>query len=121
MPHLHLEYSANLRELEVDKVLLRLNHALVGSGQFAQELDIKSRARAFEHFRVGVAPVERAFVCVRLSLLSGRSPEVKKQLSGSLLEVLKDAVVEVSGCELQLSVELVDMDRDSYAKVLLPA
>lgn len=121
MPHLHLEYSANLRQLEVDKVLLRLNHALVGSGQFAQELDIKSRARAFEHYRVGVAPVERAFACVRLSLLGGRSAEVKKQLSGSLLEVLKDAVSEVQGLELQLSVEIIDMDRDSYAKVLLPA
>ena len=35
MPHLNLEYSDNLRELNVDVLLLRLNHALVGSGQFA--------------------------------------------------------------------------------------
>ncbi|MCS5516268.1 5-carboxymethyl-2-hydroxymuconate isomerase [Pseudomonas qingdaonensis] len=121
MPHLHLEYSANLRELEVDKVLLRLNHALVGSGQFAQELDIKSRARALRTFSCGRGP-GRAGICLCAAVAAQRPlPEVKKQLSGSLLEVLKDAVVEVSGRELQLSVELVDMDRDSYAKVLLPA
>ena len=30
MPHLNLEYSDNLNELNVDVLLLRLNHALVG-------------------------------------------------------------------------------------------
>ncbi|NER61901.1 5-carboxymethyl-2-hydroxymuconate Delta-isomerase [Pseudomonas sp. MAFF212428] len=120
MPHLHLEYSDNLKQLDVEKTLLRLNHTLVGSGQFAQELDIKARAQAFAQFRVGVAPVARAFACVRLALLSGRSSEVKQQLSSSLLEVLKEAVHDVSGLEVQLSVEVTDMDRDSYVKVLLP-
>lgn len=121
MPHLHLEYSDNLKQLDVETTLLRLNHALVGSGQFAQELDIKARAQAFSHFRVGVAPVDRAFACVRLALLSGRSAEVKQQLSSSLLEVLKEAVRDASGLQVQLSVEVIDMDRESYVKVLLPA
>jgi len=77
MPHLNLEYSDNLRELNVDTLLLRLNHALVGSVQFSDEADIKSRAQAFGQFRVGTAPDERAFAQVRLAILSGRSPEVK--------------------------------------------
>lgn len=90
MPHLHMEYTANLPQLDTDKALLRLNHALVASGQFSDEFDIKSRAVKVESFRVGTGLGERAFVHVKLALLSGRSPEIKKQLSESLLAVLQD-------------------------------
>ncbi len=120
MPHLNLEYSDNLRDLKVDILLMRLNHALVGSGQFADEADIKSRAEAFKHFRVGTAPGERAFAHVRLAILSGRSPEVKAQLTGNLLEVLREAIPEQPGLDIQLCVEVLDIDREPYAKARLP-
>lgn len=120
MPHLNLEYSDNLRELNVDVLLLRLNHALVGSGQFADEADIKSRAEAFKHFRVGTSPGERAFAHVRLAILGGRSPEVKALLSKSLLEVLREAIPEQPGLDIQLCVEVLDIDREPYAKLRLP-
>ncbi|MFQ6572557.1 5-carboxymethyl-2-hydroxymuconate Delta-isomerase [Pseudomonas sp. UM16] len=120
MPHLHVEYTDNLRELDVDRLLLRLNHALVASGQFADELDIKSRAVALASYRVGIAPNERAFAHAKLAILSGRSPEVKQQLSTSLLEVLKEAVPGTPGLSLQLCVEVLDIERDSYSKFYLP-
>ncbi|MFK8330165.1 5-carboxymethyl-2-hydroxymuconate Delta-isomerase [Pseudomonas sp. BJa5] len=120
MPHLHVEYSDNLTGLDVDRLLLRLNHALVGSGQFADELDIKSRAVAQGAFRVGVAPAERAFAHIKLAILSGRSAEVKRQLSASLLEVLKETIAATPGLDIQLCVEVLDIDRDSYSKIHLP-
>ncbi|QHG66483.1 5-carboxymethyl-2-hydroxymuconate Delta-isomerase [Pseudomonas putida] len=120
MPHLNLEYSDNLRELNVDVLLLRLNHALVGSGQFADEADIKSRAEAFKQYRVGTAPGKRAFAHVRLAILSGRSPEVKQQLSNGLLEVLREAIPAQAGLDIQLCVEVLDIDRVPYAKLRLP-
>ncbi|AZE47347.1 putative 5-carboxymethyl-2-hydroxymuconate delta isomerase [Pseudomonas chlororaphis] len=116
MPHLHMEYTANLPQLDADKALLRFNHALVASGQFA-EYDIKSRARKVETFRVGTGLGERAFVHVKLSLLSGRSPQIKKQLSQSLLTVLQELCEWPAGVELQLAVEILDIDRDSYGKL----
>ncbi|HEK1011004.1 TPA: 5-carboxymethyl-2-hydroxymuconate Delta-isomerase [Pseudomonas putida] len=116
MPHLNLEYSDNLRALNVDVLLLRLNHALFGSGQFADEADIKSRAQVFSHYRVGTGLGERAFAHVRLAILSGRSPEVKQQLSASLLAVLREALPEHEGVDLQLCVEVLDIDREPYAK-----
>lgn len=121
MPQLHLEYSANLRALDTDKALLRLNSALVASGQFNDEVDIKSRAVAHETFRIGIAPAERAFVHVKLALLSGRSADIKRQLSASLLDVLKELVPAQAGLDIQLCVELLDIDRDAYSKVRLPA
>ncbi|WP_377707397.1 5-carboxymethyl-2-hydroxymuconate Delta-isomerase [Pseudomonas protegens] len=116
MPHLHMEYTANLPQLDVDKALLRLNHGLVASGQLSDEFDIKSRAVKVEAFRVGTGIGERGFVHVKLALLSGRSPEVKKQLSEGLLAVLQDLAPWPADVQVQLCVEIVDIDRASYSK-----
>lgn len=119
MPHLHMEYTANLPDLNADVALIRLNNTLVASGQFAAEFDIKSRAVKLETFKVGTAMGERAFVHVKLALLSGRSPQIKKQLSESLLAVVQDLCQWPAGIEVQLAVELLDIDRESYSKVAI--
>lgn len=70
---------------------------------------------------MGIAPDERAFAHVRLAILSGRSPEVKRQLSSSLLDVVRDAIPEQPGLDIQLCVEVLDIDREPYAKArILP-
>ena len=119
MPHLHLEYTANLTDLAVEKTLLRLNNVLMASGQFGSEFDIKSRALKVESFQVGTSLSPRAFIAVKLSLLSGRSPQVKKRLSESLLAALQDVGEWPADMQVQLSVQLVDMDRESYSKVAI--
>ncbi|WP_278406991.1 5-carboxymethyl-2-hydroxymuconate Delta-isomerase [Pseudomonas rhodesiae] len=119
MPHLHLEYTANLTDLAVEKTLLRLNNVLMASGQFGSEFDIKSRALKVDSFQVGTSLSPRAFIAVKLSLLSGRSPQVKKQLSESLLAALQDVGEWPADMQVQLSVQLVDMDRESYSKVAI--
>ncbi|OXS23200.1 5-carboxymethyl-2-hydroxymuconate isomerase [Pseudomonas fluorescens] len=119
MPHLHLEYTSNLTDLAVEKTLLRLNNVLMASGQFGSEFDIKSRALKVESFQVGTSLSPRAFIAVKLSLLSGRSPQVKKQLSESLLAALQDVGEWPADMQVQLSVQLVDMDRESYSKVAI--
>ncbi len=120
MPHLNLEYSDNLPELRVDVLLLRLNNALLASGQFADELDIKSRAQAFANYQVGTALAARAFAHVRLAILSGRTEAVKKQLSAHLLEVLRETIPAQPGLDIQLCVEVLDIEREPYAKLRLP-
>ena len=119
MPHLHMEYTANLPQLNADVALIRLNNALVGSGQFAAEFDIKSRAVKVETFKVGTAMAERAFVHVKLALLSGRSGQIKKQLSDSLLAVVQDLCQWPTDIEVQLAVEILDIDRESYVKTAI--
>jgi len=119
MPHLHMEYTANLPELHADVALIRLNNALVASGQFAAESDIKSRALKVETFKVGTALNERAFVHVKLAVLSGRSPQIKQQLSQSLLAVVQDLCEWPTGVDVQLCVEILDIDRESYAKAAI--
>ena len=50
------------------------------------------------------------------ALSSGRSVQIKKQLSESLLAVIKDLCEWPTGVEVQLCVEILDIDRESYAK-----
>lgn len=119
MPHVHMEYTANLPGLNAEVALIRLNNALVASGQFAAEFDIKSRALKVENFKVGTALNERAFVHVKLALLSGRSPQIKQQLSESLLAVVQDLCEWPTGVEVQLCVEILDIDRESYTKTAI--
>ncbi len=105
--------------LAVEKALLRLNNVLMASGQFGSEFDIKSRAVKVESFQVGTSLSSRGFIAVKLSLLSGRSAQVKQQLSQSLLAALQDLGDWPADVQVQLSVQLVDMDRDAYSKVAI--
>lgn len=115
MPHLTLEYTSNLVSLDVKKCLLELNNVLVSSNQF-DEIDIKSRALKFDDYVVGVSPERRAFVHVKLAMLSGRSAEVKRQISVALLERLRQHCAIHDELHVQLCVEVLEIEREAYTK-----
>jgi 5-carboxymethyl-2-hydroxymuconate isomerase len=115
MPHLTFEYTGNLAKLDLLPALKKLNLSLADSGEF-EEADIKSRALRLDDFVVGTASADRSFVHVTVAILSGRSPAIKARLSHALLGVLKEIFRPLDAANLQLSVEIQDIDRDSYAK-----
>jgi 5-carboxymethyl-2-hydroxymuconate isomerase len=116
MPHLTIEYSENLPQFDASNALMALNQALVASGQF-EEIDIKSRAIRFSHFLVGTATANRAFVHAKLAILSGRSIEVKQELSKSLLSTLNGVCDWPATLQVQLCAEVQEIERKSYAKM----
>lgn len=116
MPHLIVEYSRNLAGFPEAQALAELNAAVCASPEVADEADLKSRIAPVQQFEVGTAPAQRAFVHAQLRLLSGRTPEAKKDLSGRVAEVLRRLTPRPAGVLVQLSVEIVDMDRPSYVK-----
>jgi 5-carboxymethyl-2-hydroxymuconate isomerase len=115
MPHLTVEYTGNLPQLNASHVLMALNQALVASGQF-EEVDVKSRAVRLDTFLIGTSPDNRAFVHARLALLSGRNAQTKRELSDSLLRVLKEACEWPAGLHVQLCAEVLEIEREPYAK-----
>ncbi len=115
MPHLTIEYTDNLPGFNSGQALLELNQALLASGQF-EEADIKSRAIRLDQFLVGCAPTDQAFVHASLAILSGRPAEIKRQLADSLLQVLQKMRFGPENSDVQLCVEIIDIDRGSYAK-----
>ena len=120
MPHLTLEYTPNLPAFDARALLMECNQVLADSGQFA-EVDIKSRTAVVEPFVVGIATEPRGFIHATLALLSGRSPEIKRDLSQRLSTVLQRHFPPIPGLHLQIVVELQDMDRDSFTKVYVTA
>ena len=116
MPHLIVEYSQNLAGFPEAQALTELNQAVTSSPEVLDEADLKSRFVLVDSFEVGPAPANRAFVHAQLRLLSGRTPEAKKDLSERVAEVLRRLSPKPAGVMVQLSVEIVDMDRGSYVK-----
>ena len=120
MPHLIVEYTRDMEEAGSVAALRALNEALMSSGEF-EERSIKSRAYAVEAFVVGTADEARGFVSARLAILDGRSAATKRKLSQLLLDVLCRVCGPAGGLQVQVTVEVRDMDRDSYAKATLGA
>ncbi len=116
MPHLIVEYSQNLAGFPEAQALTELNQAVTSSPEVLDEADLKSRFVLVDSFEIGAAPANRAFVHAQLRLLSGRTPEAKKDLSERVAEVLRRLSPKPAGVMVQLSVEIVDMDRGSYVK-----
>ena len=116
MPHLIVEYSRNLAGFPEAQALTELNQAITASPEVADEADLKTRFVVANSFAIGTAPDPRAFVHAQLRLLSGRTPEAKRDLSERVAAVLRRLAPKPAGVLVQLSVEIVDMDRGSYTK-----
>lgn len=116
MPHLVVEYSGNLPHYPEAETLTALNAALCAHPEIQDEADLKTRFVVADSFEIGTAPTQRAFVHAQLRLLAGRSSEAKKELSDRIAAVLRERTPRPPGVMVQLSVEVVDMDRGSYAK-----
>lgn len=119
MPHLVLEYSANLEDFDPKTSLQAVNAYLANTGHF-QEIDIKSRAIQVEHFEIGIHSDNRAFIAARLALLTGRTEDVKTMLSNGILHELQAHVQAKHPLHIQISVEIVEIDNTCYAKIVKP-
>lgn len=111
MPHCIIEHSHNLPASDlIDKV----HQAAVASELFSIEgSDIKVRSIPYSHYKTG--SVDISFVHATLRILPGRTAEQKSRLSHLVLEQLQLDIH--SDCSI--SVEVVDIDGDSYAKVVV--
>jgi 5-carboxymethyl-2-hydroxymuconate isomerase len=118
MPHLVLEYSANVPDRpDPKRVLLDLHDALVASALFEKK-DLKSRAVKHDVFTVADGAQDRAFVALSIAILDGRSDDVKAALSEAALDVLVRAFPKlVAGGRGAISVEIRDLHRASYRRV----
>lgn len=110
MPHIIVEYAEQLAgDAEVDTMLQAVHHAVADSGLF-EASHIKTRAYPFREFTNagGNAP----YIHVQARIKSGRPADNKKQLGETILSGLRTLNIPAS----VITVEIIDMDRDSYAK-----
>lgn len=116
MPHLTIEYSSNLTDFPEAQALAELNAAVTASPEVLDEADLKTRFVRTSSFEIGTAPANRAFIHAQMRLLAGRGPDAKKDIAGRIADVLRRLSPRPEGVLVQLSVEMIDMDRPSYVK-----
>jgi len=108
MPHLTLEYTANL-EFDVQTLLARLHEALVATGAVNLK-GIKSRAIRHTDYRIADGDPAYAFVHVGLLIREGRPFEVQQEAAQRVMEALKDAFGQrFESGYLSLSVDIKEL------------
>ncbi|WP_286266341.1 5-carboxymethyl-2-hydroxymuconate Delta-isomerase [Thalassotalea atypica] len=110
MPHCIIEYADTVEQLiSPQKLITIINQAAASSALF-DENHIKTRAIAYQHFQVGQS--DKAFIHVNAKILSGRTLEQRQHLTQTILGAI--AALELEN--VSLTVEVIDMERASYAK-----
>lgn len=88
MPHLTIEYSANIEhEIEIDQLLDRLYETALATGVFPIG-GIRVRAFRAEHYRIGDRAPENGFVHVTAQVGHGRPLDVLDRAGRQLFETL---------------------------------
>ena len=113
MPHCIIDYSKEVAgQIDIDMQLEALHHGAMVADLFP-EYHIKTRALAYPHHRTG--QTRDSFVHVALNLLSGRSDAQKSMLSECILGRIEPLFPQV----VSVSVEILDIHRESYRKRVL--
>ena len=113
MPHVTLHHSAKVRDdVEVRALLGKLHNEMAAIGEFKIE-DIKSRSVSHDPCIVGDGAPENSFVHVEAAIMSGRTVEKRREVGTRLLNVLVEAVTQP---KISLTVEVREMERDTYFK-----
>lgn len=116
MPHVIVDYSANLKDFEPRPLLLQINTALVETG-YCEALDIKSRAHMDDVFVIGLGAEQQAYVHVKVYLLSGRDQQQKQGIGKNVLKVLVSySALQQQDFAVQSCVELIEMPKQDYFK-----
>ena len=110
MPHIIVEYAEQLlNDEQLGTLLQKIHHTIADSGLFDAS-HIKTRAypfRAFTH-----AGGNKPYIHIQARIKSGRDTDNKKRLADAILAGLKQLAIPAA----VITVEVIDMDRDSYAK-----
>ena len=116
MPHLTLEYTANL-EFEIQPLLARLHEELVATGAVNLK-GIKSRAIRHTDYRIADGNPAYAFVHVGLLIREGRPLAVQQDAARRVMAVLKETFGQRFDTGfLSLSVDIKEM-REQVALTL---
>ena len=112
MPHVIVEYSANLEpDLEIQALIESLHEAALATGLF--DIDgIRSRAVRREVYRIADGNPANGFVQITARVGEGRPAEAREGLGRSLLATAEDSLADLlSSTPVSLTVEVHEIDR----------
>lgn len=120
MPHLIVDHSADIKKNSVQKLEQEIQNIMNGvEGNFDAD-QCKCRSISFDDYFVGRPDQSSSsFIHITLKVLTGRSVEVRANLSAKISEFTNkfftDLNIQTKRCDI--SVDIVEMERATYQKV----
>lgn len=111
MPHCIIEYSKTV-DIAPTQLVKAVHQAVLETALFDAS-HIKTRAMAYEHYEL--ADDSKDFIHVTVRLHHGRTTQQKQQLTAVILQSLK----QLNLTKITITVEAVDIDSNSYAKLVI--
>ena len=118
MPHIVIEYTANLgAQARIPELLKTVNQTIIAQDGVFPTGGIRSRALRLDDYRMADGAADDAFVHVTLKIGSGRSEAVKKQVCDALFDAVKAHFAELYEKRyLALSLEIVEFSETGSYK-----
>jgi 5-carboxymethyl-2-hydroxymuconate isomerase len=116
MPHLIVEYSANLEErLDVWALVNAVHDASIATGAFDLKA-IRTRAERRDVYTLANGDPENAFVMVTVRILRGRDEATRRRLGEAMFGALRRHLQPVADLSpLAISLEVQEIDPVSFA------
>ena len=111
MPHIVVDYSANLEADIAPMRLVEAVHAAALAQPIFESIGVRTRAARREHFAVADGDPSHAFIAVTARIGPGRSEQARKAASEAIMAALfaaVEAIYQTRG--LVLSVEVTELD-----------
>ncbi|APE42553.1 5-carboxymethyl-2-hydroxymuconate isomerase [Sulfitobacter alexandrii] len=111
MPHLIIDYSANLEDaIDMAGLCERLRVVATGLEAFPAA-GVRVRAHAARHYAIADGNSAHGFIDVSVRLRAGRDPEVKKAATQALFDAAEAFIAPVMATRpIALSFEMRDID-----------
>ena len=112
MPHVKLEYTENVQwKNPIQDIFSKLQTVLIQHARVKPK-NCKSRAMELKDFYCAGKSHSGGFIHLEISLLSGRTEEVKTNIGKECSRIIQSLIENIA--DIQVSVELRDMDRNGY-------
>jgi 5-carboxymethyl-2-hydroxymuconate isomerase len=118
MPHIVVEYSANLEEdLDIRGLVEKVHEAALASGVFEIGA-VRTRAERRDVYRIADGDTDNGFIHVDLRIAPGRDAATRKRVAQSVLDVVAEATRPVfARSGLGLSAEVHEIDNSAAVRI----
>lgn len=110
MPHIIIEYAEQVADDALVGAMLQAVHKSISDSGLFKANQIKTRAYPFRSFTN--AGGSKPYIHIQARIKSGRDADNKKQFAKVILESFTSLSIPAS----VITVEIIDMDRESYGK-----
>jgi 5-carboxymethyl-2-hydroxymuconate isomerase len=121
MPHIVVEYSANLEnKIDVLKLLEEVHIAALRTGEFEMAA-VRTRAARREHYVIADGHEDNAFVAIWARIRPGRTPEKRKRIGQELFAAACQYLEQVyESTPMAISLEVQELEsRAAFRKLNL--